>query len=309
MNQIAELRIDLMLYRLLTTCLLMTLLVSCPARAADPPAEAAQTVLTGCFVMLIEEADVPAQDAGVLAELKVHEGADVRAGELLAQLNDRRAEIDKRLAQFEYKGAREKAENDINVRYAKSAADVAEAEYQASIDANQRVPNSVSQSDIRKLKLEHRRAILQIEQSQLDQQVSKSAAEAAGAKVEAADDGLRRRRIESPIDGTVVEIHRHQGEWVQSGEALVHVVRLDRLRVEGFVKASQFAPSQIRGRKVTVVAELAGGRHREFTGRVVFINPLLQSGGDFRVWAEVDNRQEDGQWILQPGQPVTMKVQ
>jgi macrolide-specific efflux system membrane fusion protein len=114
------------------------------------------------------------------------------------------------------------------------------------------------------------------------------------------------------LDGVVVDVRRHVGEWVQPGDVVLHVVRLDRLRVEGFVKAADVPASRIRGRNVTVTVEVAGqgGKERhEVTGKVVFVSPLLQTGGDYRVWAEVKNQQQDGQWLLQPGQPVSMRIQ
>ena len=287
-----------------------------PLAAADAPESSPQAgagpVLENCFVMLVEEADIPAQEAGVLAEIKVAEGTEVRAGELLAKIDDRRAEIDKRLAADQYASAREKADNGINFRYATAAADVAEAAYQAALDANRRVPNSVAPSEVRKLKLEHRRAVLQIEQSRLERSTLGHEAQEAAAKVETADDNLRRRKITSPLEGVVVDVRRHLGEWVQPGDVVLHVVRLDRLRVEGFVKAADSPASRIRGRTVTVTVETpgqAGKERHEVTGKVVFVSPLLQTGGDYRVWAEVQNRQQDGQWLLQPGQPATMRIQ
>lgn len=273
-----------------------------------PPLGASGPLIENCFVMLVEQADIPAQEAGVLAEIKAAEGAEVRKGELLAKIDDRRAEIDKRLASDEYASAREKADNDINLRYSAAAADVAEAAYLAALDANNRVANSVPSADVRKLKLEHRRAVLQIEQSRLEQSTTGHEAQAAAAKVEVADDNIRRRRITSPLNGQVVEVRRQVGEWVQPGDVVLHVVRLDRLRVEGFVKASDVAAARIRGRDATVTVELAGKRKVEFPGKVVFVNPLLQTGGDYRVRAEVQNRQEDGQWLLQPGQPASMQI-
>ncbi|MCE9547999.1 MAG: HlyD family efflux transporter periplasmic adaptor subunit [Planctomycetia bacterium] len=272
------------------------------------PGEPTPLTLPNCFAMIIEEADIPAKEAGVLSELKVHEGAKVRAGDLLARLEDSRAEIDKKLADFEFASAREKSENDINVRYAKAAADVAEAEFLASQEANKRVDNSVSRAEIRKLQLEHRRAVLQIEQSNLEQSMARHAAQAEGAKVEAAADNIRRRRITSPLDGTVVEVRRHLGEWVQPGETVMHVVRLDHLRVEGFAKADGNPSTRIhQDQPVTVELEV-GGERRQLRGRVVFVSPLLQTGGNYRVWAEIENQAIEDRWLLQPGQPVAMTI-
>ena len=46
----------------------------------------------------------------------------------------------------------------------------------------------------------------------------------------------------------------------------------------------------------------------KFTGKVVFVSPLVSVGGNYDVFAEVNNRQEDGQWVLRPGLEATMTI-
>jgi multidrug efflux pump subunit AcrA (membrane-fusion protein) len=86
------------------------------------------------------------------------------------------------------------------------------------------------------------------------------------------------------------------------------VVRIDRLRVEGFLSASEFSPSEIAGRPVTVEVTLAGSRAARFSGQVVFISPLVAAGNKYRVRAEVENRSENGHPILRPGMSATMHI-
>ena len=90
----------------------------------------------------------------------------------------------------------------------------------------------------------------------------------------------------------VVERRKRNGEWVQPGDPVIHVMRLDRLRVEGFVPAADYAAGEIDGRNVTITVVLAHGRREQFQGKVVFVNPEVDANGEFRVWAEVFNRQE-----------------
>jgi hypothetical protein len=47
----------------------------------------------------------------------------------------------------------------------------------------------------------------------------------------------------------------------------------------------------------------------QFTGKIIYISPLVQAGGEYRVWAEVSNRQENGQWLLRPGLNAEMTIQ
>ena len=102
----------------------------------------------------------------------------------------------------------------------------------------------------------------------------------------------------------------HLGEWMQPGDPLALVVRTDKLRVEGYVDASQWDPERVRDRPVTVTVSLARDRKETFRGRIIFVSPRVESGGDYRVWAEVANRRESDSetWILRPGQTATMQI-
>ena len=99
--------------------------------AARPPGRGA--TLQTCLVSLIEEAEVPAQEEGVLYELAVREGTRVSKGQMLGRVSDRAEQFRKQLAASAYRAAKEKSENDINVRYATAAAKVAEAAYDAAL--------------------------------------------------------------------------------------------------------------------------------------------------------------------------------
>ena len=128
-------------------------------------------------------------------------------------------------------------------------------------------------------------------------------------QVLAAQDGIERRRITAPIDGIVEEVFRHKGEWVQAGDPVMRLMRMDRLRVQGFLNAREFGPEIIGNRPVRVDVELSGGRRETFRGRIVFVSARIQAGGQYRVWAEVENRQSASQWVLRPGMAATMTIE
>ena len=46
----------------------------------------------------------------------------------------------------------------------------------------------------------------------------------------------------------------------------------------------------------------------DLSGKITFVNTLVQAGGEYKVWAEVENREENGQWLLRPGLNVTMQI-
>ncbi|HEX5105349.1 MAG TPA: HlyD family efflux transporter periplasmic adaptor subunit, partial [Pirellulaceae bacterium] len=84
---------------------------------------------------------------------------------------------------------------------------------------------------------------------------------------------------------------------------------IDRLRVEGFVSATDVAPGELAGRPVTVEVQLSRERSDRFRGQVVFISPLVQAGNKYRVRAEVANRTENGQPVLRPGMSATLTIE
>jgi multidrug resistance efflux pump len=133
-------------------------------------------------------------------------------------------------------------------------------------------------------------------------------AEVRNAEVLAAEESIARRRIVAPFDGTVIEVYREAAEWVNAGDAVLRVVRMNRLRVDGFVNASEFNPTDVAGHRVTISIELARGRREPFEGQIVFVNPVVQVGNNYRVSAEVQNREEEGEPLLRPGMTVTMVI-
>jgi len=52
----------------------------------------------------------------------------------------------------------------------------------------------------------------------------------------------------------------------------------------------------------------ARGEKATLAGQIVFVDPLVNAGGKYRVRAEVDNRQIGRQWLLRPGMTAEMKI-
>jgi len=277
-----------------------------PLRASEP----IEPVLERCLVSLVEEAKVPAREPGVLVELLVHEGDSVGRGDVIAKIDDSQPQSEKRKAKAEHDQTLAKAESDVDVRYAEAAEKVAEAEYKKAVDSHSKVPGSVSEVERDRLSLNEKKSELQIEQAKLERRLAALAAQSKEVEVQAAENAIERRQVKSPLEGVVVQVFPHQGEWMQPGDPLARVVRADKLRVEGYVDSSRFDPDVVRDRPVTVEVTLADKRSEIFKGRIVFTSPIVESGGDYRVWAEVENRQVAGsqQWLLRAGQTATMTI-
>ena len=274
------------------------------------PATWAQTGIDvpNCYVGLIEDIELPAEAPGVVKELSAFEGMQVKKDEPLGHLGDAQAKAKYRLAEFELRSAKMQAEDDIKVRYARAETDVTQAELDAAKAARQRQAGAVSDAEFRRLELQVDRSKLGIEQAQLGQNLLVFAAHSAAASISIAEDEIRIRQITAPLDGTVVEVRRHVGEWVDPGETILRIVRMDRLSIEGFLNNREHGRERLTGREVVAEVDLGRGKSQTVRGKITFVSPLIQAGGDYRVRAEVENvRQADG-WLLQPGQSATLRI-
>ena len=121
----------------------------------------------------------------------VKEGQIVKKGDLSPQIDDAIPQAEKRKATAERNAAKEKADSDVDIRYATAAADVAKYEYLKNKEAYDTVKNAVPWVEVKRLELAWQRAVLQIEQSQVERRINKLTVETKAAEVDAAEEGIR----------------------------------------------------------------------------------------------------------------------
>jgi RND family efflux transporter MFP subunit len=250
---------------------------------------------------LMEEAEVPAQEAGVITSVAVREGQRVKQGELLAQIDDQVAKLAADATKAKYDIARAKATNDVRIRYAQKATDVSQAELRRSTESIERFAKSVSQSqlDVEQLTVQKNR--LEAEQATHEQEIAALEMRQQESELNAARTQITRRRVVAPFDGVIVQIYARKGEWAEPGQKALRIVNVDRLKAEGFIRAED-ATDHVVGRAIRLVIE-PGGERNTYAGKIVFVSPEVDPiTGQVRIWAEIDNR--DGR--LRPGQPAQM---
>jgi multidrug efflux pump subunit AcrA (membrane-fusion protein) len=279
-----------------------------PARLAGAAETLQEPKIERCNVRAKTYLEIPAQDPGVLESVDVVEGETVRKGYLVAKIDATEPKMKMALAEFEKQAAEKQAQNDINVRYAKAQADVAKATYEQKQAANKKMAGTVTLEELRKVWLDWQRTKLSIEQAQFDMAVAAITAQAKAASVTMEEKNIERRQIKSPIDGRIEAIAKQTGEWVSPGDTIFRIIDLSVLRVEGFLNAAEYDPRDVFGRRVTVEVELAHGRKVTLEGKVTFVSSEVQTAGEFPIWAEVQNRQEDGNWILRTGLTASMVI-
>jgi multidrug resistance efflux pump len=278
------------------------------AAATPVPAGAAELVLPACVVKHVDDVQLPAMEAGALVQLSVKEGSQVREGEVIGKIYDSEAQMQRKAAESAYAAAVQRWKNDIQVRYAEAAAEVAKKDWEMILQSNNISAKAVPEIEVIKKELEWKVTKLQIEKAEDDQVIAKYDAYTKQAERDGAKLALERRTIRALFDGEVVELYRHQGEWVNPGDPILRLVSLDTMWVEGSVEQSNYDPHEIQACNVTLEIEMARGRKVQVDGRITYVSSLLDMGDRYLVRAEVTNRQEYGRWLLRDGMTAAMTI-
>ena len=279
---------------------LLTLHSAIAAQAPIPadriPDESSVPVIEikGALVKISQAINIPVENGGVLTEVAIGEGQLIKKGDLIGRLNDAELQIQLERALLESQIASLNSESRVDIEYARKSRDVAAAELQRSEQANLRVTNSIPLTRIEKQKLERDRTELQLEQAERDSRIAKLNFNLAQNAVAHAQSQLAKAKILAPADGMIVSLEKHVGEWIESSQTLAKMVRVDRLRIEGFLPAESARWIKI-GQPVTISFQ-PDWIDESISGTIVFVSPEANPVNlNVQIWAEFDNR--DGRFV------------
>ncbi|QDT36187.1 Multidrug resistance protein MdtA precursor [Stratiformator vulcanicus] len=250
-------------------------------------AEGGSLVIDRCRIEPWRTTTLSSAVNGVLQTIDVEEGDTVQAGSVLARLDAKAVR-----ASLTYLA--KQAENDIDLRFARKAAELAEAEYLAARELNKEFAGARPEFDLKKLRLAAERSILQIEQAE-------HARHLAQLRVRELELTLADYSIVAPRRGLVTKVENRAGEFARSGNAIIEIAELDRVEVTGDV------PAAVRYRlavgtpvRFTVTGDVGDGplRNRVFAGTLSLIGSRVEPVSQtVTIRAVVDNA--DG--LLLPG--------
>ncbi len=251
----------------------------------------------GAILKTIEATTLAAQVSGVIDQLATKEGDIIEAGKQLGKIRDEAVRLKLEQLQTQVELAKKKQANDINQRLAENSQEVARNEYQRALSANQRVPNTYPVNEIDRLQLVADQSQLELERAKYERDLAQFDVTLAVGEYRQAHELYNRHRIIAPASGVVVAVEKRAGEWVEPGTDLLRVVRIDQLRLEGFISADQ-AQRELVGRPATIKLparepsspEPASPEPASYTGAVVFVSPDVNPvNGQVRIFIEVDN--------------------
>ncbi|MCA9148473.1 MAG: efflux RND transporter periplasmic adaptor subunit [Planctomycetales bacterium] len=238
--------------------------------------------VTRSFAEPIERSEVAAAEPGVVVRILVKEGQQVKAGQVLAEL-DREVLIQSlRLAELE--------------AASRSKIDAAESLLRIRKQRKETLAPLLKSGHANPAELEQANA--EFEQALAERNRAVEESEQAAIEVERIKAQLDRRVIHSPLDGVVTEIHRRAGEFIAANDPrFATVVQLDQLRVRFYLNAEIVEDLE----RLMRVPVQVGTQAKARSGVVEFVSPITDSGsGTVRVDVLLNN--EAGQ--LRAGTPV-----
>ena len=286
------------------------------SNAPAQPTSANRAVrISRAFVFATEDVQIPARAAGQIVDLRVEEGDRVKTGQVIAVIDDELSLRRKETAEAEFEAAKAQADSDAEVRSADARTRFYAEEFAMSEKLKQR--DVASQSEFRKVKVQWENAVADADVARVKQNIAKLTQEIKKATVAQTAVELRNYHVEARLksdgEANVEEVMKHVGDWVQLGESIVRLVRMEEVRVEGQLKIGDVSPEEVVGQPVIIeVTRVTDGRKllKKVEARIDYVGSVVDADDGYRVMAKVQNVQTaPGVWLLVPGTKVEMVVQ
>jgi RND family efflux transporter MFP subunit len=251
-----------------------------------------------------EEATISAKVPGRIRAMNIDLGSIVRAGQVIADLEPRDAQLAVEQAEAALAQARArlgldpsgtdenvKLEQTATVRQAKATLDDAEAKLNRAKALFQQ--GVIAKAQLETAEADYKVALSRYQDSSEEIRNRQAVLLQRKSEVEIARQRLKDLSIKAAFDGMVKERRANLGEYVSSGSPIATIVKVDPLRLR--VEVPERNAKQVRsGQLVRVSIE---GDANTYTGRIVRISPSISAQNRILlVEAEVRN---NGQ--LKPG--------
>jgi HlyD family secretion protein len=244
----------------------------------------ANTISTNGKVEPVENFQANALTAASVRKVYVKEGDQVKAGQLLVQLDDSAARAEAARARAQLRAAEadlaavskggsqeEVLRNQADLTKARAERDAA----QRNVDAVRKLLERGSASAGEFQAAENRLKTAQAEVTLLEQRQTsrysspeiarvQAQAEQARAALAAADDVLRHSNITTPRSGTVYSLPVREGTFVNPGDLIVQVADLTKMQVRAFIDEPEIGKLGA-GQKVAINWDAIPGRTWEGT--------------------------------------------
>ncbi len=270
-----------------------------PERAGGPqayePLVLKVSLITGPRLDWFERSDVAALREGVIEQMELKIGMQVKKGGTIGTLHHEMAELTVRKNQLQAEQVSPKQKAEALKEKAEAQKEVAISVVARNKRLNERLPGTVSAEDVAKaegeLKVaegERKVGMAQILEAVENRKI-------AEAELALAVQTLKEHTIVAPFDGIIINRYKNPGESVRANEKVVWLGNPYKVCVDPYVPL-EYADRVKVGQVVEI--ELSKSHEepllfekRKYRGKITFVSPEVQTVGEtgVRVRAEFDN--------------------
>jgi len=257
-----------------------------PTTASAPSDHEPFFVASGPLIVE-HQVDVAAQRDGVVAEIHAEPGLMVRAGQLLAQLDDRQATADLDAARAHTRSTAADLKNwEAEAKVLEADAERARKMWETQLITQEQFDHArfkaeSDQWDVKRVQ----EMLVNAQQTERSLQLE-----------------LEKTRIRAPFSGIVARRYVRAGQQVSRGDRMFWVTETSPLRVQ-FTLPERFAGKLQRGQTLEVTS-LDSGDAR-YTAKVMEISPVIDpSSGTIEVLAQLAGPTKD----LRPGMTTSIRI-
>ncbi len=262
--------------------------------------------ISPCRIEFIDDIELPALASGPIKSLFVKEGDVVPANKIIGQIDDQKYKTMLDQARLKMMIAQQKANDSTSLLAAEYEIKLGKVKFDRAKKLNSK--GHAPKSELEEAEFSLMIAMLKKNAAQNERDNANGEAQIEKKRVQEVQEMIGRHVLKSNFDGFVIQIAKHPGQWVNEGEPVMRVARMNRLWVQGTVNSRDLDPHEVVDRLVEITLELAHGKSETFKGKIVHVGLEREGATQYLVKAEVENRPIGGHWVLQPGSTATMKI-
>ena len=258
-----------------------------------------------CSIVFVDDIMLPALEAGAIIAINVEEGQFITAGTIVGQIDDSLPHFELERAKMRYQNAFQAAKDTSNVAAAQKEKELARSVYEKN--KRLRATGSRSESELKESRFRAEIAKLKEEKAVNDRQMAFGEAKVELAGMDSVKQRIARHTLRSDYNAYVVDIFKKPQEYVNIGDDVMRLARMDQMWVQANVEASTLSAADAINRPVTVTLQTANGEEK-FEGKIDQVSLENKTARAYQVKIKVENRKDGSSWMLRPFSSVSMVI-
>ena len=258
-----------------------------------------------CSIEFVDDIMLPALEAGAITTINVQEGQFITAGTIVGQIDDSLPHYELDRAKLRYQNAFQAAKDTTSILAAQKEYELARKVYEKN--KRLRSTGSRSESEVMESRFQREIASLKLDKANNDREMAFGEAKVELAGMDSVKQRIARHTLRSNYDAYVVDIIKKPQEYVNIGDDVMRLARMDQMWVRASLNAKSLNAADAENRPVTVTLKTANGEET-FEGKIDQVSLEYVSAEEYQVKIKVQNRREGNSWMLRPFSQVSMVI-